>query len=139
MFLAIFAIAERLRSAPHFQSWSVRDGLTVQSRQEIDGAIDVRFADGMVSNGGNSSVTVSPLVSITLIARRSDEAPALLDKAFCELIGSLQGWQVKDASGAAWSWMRLERVREIAPQDAVVGCEFLFSFGRSFDGQQCDC
>lgn len=137
MYLALFAIAERLRRVPHFQSWDVRDGLSITPRQAVP-AVDLRILGAQIAEG-QAVITVKPAVSVALIAARGTNAPEQMDAAFTAAISALNGMQIKDASGRTWAWLRLSAVSDLPVADGHVGCELVFTTGAEFNGQQCDC
>lgn len=138
MFLALVTVAELLRRAPHFQSWDVRDGLSIVARDEYP-AVDLRIAGAEVVAGGMAVASVAPSIVVTLIVERGDAAATKLDGAFCAVIAGLHGLRLNDGSGRAWSWLKLSLVRGLETTGAYAGCELIFVTGSEFDGRQCDC
>jgi hypothetical protein len=138
MFLALVTMSELLRNAPHFQSWDVRDGLSIASREAYP-AVDLRIASAAVEADGFAVATVAPSIVVTLIVERGDAAAQKLDGAFTALIAQLHGLRLKDGSARAWSWLRLGGVRDLEVAGAYAGCELLFTTSSEFEGQRCDC
>ena len=118
MFLAIEAIARHLRNAPHFQTWDVRDGMSLVSRQEYP-AVDVRILGAGV-DGGGSAATVSPSVAVRLIVERSETAAEKMDGAFDAAFIELHGLQIKDTAGRTWARIKLSAVRDLPVADGFV-------------------
>ncbi|RYF55766.1 MAG: hypothetical protein EOO27_20175 [Comamonadaceae bacterium] len=137
MFLAIAAIAQHLRNAPHFQSWDVRDGMDLVSRQDYPAA-DVRILGAGVE-GGSSTATVSPSLSVRLIVERSDTAAATMDGAFNAAFSELHGLQVTDTTGRTWARIKLSAVRDLPVADGFVGCELIFVTDSEFTSKHCEC
>ena len=137
MFLALSTIADHLRRVPHFQTWDVRDGMTLVSRQAFP-AVDLRIEGAAIQAEGLANVTVSPSISVRLIAERGAEVPASMDAAFSAVIAALHGLRLKDTTGRAWSWLKLSAVRELPVVDSYVGCELIFMNQSEFPGLCCD-
>lgn len=138
MFLVADTIAERLRSAPHFQTWDVRDGLSMASKQAFP-AVDVRVLGAQVEAGSPSAATVSPSIAVRLIAERGDRAAEVMDAGFKAALRRLHGLRIKDTTGQAWNWLKLSAVRDLPVSDGYVGCELIFVSDSEFTGDQCDC
>lgn len=138
MFLVLTTVAETLRKVPHFQTWDVRDGMSLVSRQAFP-AVDLRIEGAGVVADGLSMVTVSPGISVRLIAERGAEVPGSLDAAFAAVIAALHGLRLKDLGGRSWSWLKLSAVRELPVIDSYVGCELVFVTEAEFGGLHCDC
>lgn len=137
MFLAIEAIAQSLRSAPHFQTWDVRDGMSLVSRQDTP-AVDVRML-GAAVNGGSSTATVSPSVAVRLTVERGEAAASKLDGAFTAAVSELHGLQIKDGAGRTWSQLKLSAVRDLPVLEGFVGCELIFVNDTEFTSKHCEC
>ena len=134
MFLALAAIASHLRTVPHFQSWSVRDGLTAEARDVVP-FVDVRYEGATVGNAqGASSVQLSPVVTVSIGVQRGPGAAAALDAAFAAAIQALHGFKVQGATATKdqWTALALQQVRVFDPLDSVAGCELAFSHSKRF-------
>jgi hypothetical protein len=138
MFLALLAIAERIRNAAPFQSWDVRDGMTLASRQNCP-AVDLRIESATVETAGTGSATVAPVITVRLIVERGEDAPVTLNRAFNAVIAELHGLRIEDSDGRRWSWLKLAGVRGLDVVDGYVGCGMTFTTDSEFSGQQCDC
>ncbi|KQO23492.1 hypothetical protein [Acidovorax sp. Leaf78] len=139
MFLALAGIATHLRNVPHFQSWSVRDGLTSEPRDAVP-FVDVRFEGATVGDAkGASSVNVSPVVSVSIGVARSPDAAADLHAAFAAAIKALHGFKVPGANETKdlWTALILGQVRALDPFDSVVGCQLIFTLGKRFEVGAC--
>ncbi len=134
MFAALASIATYLRSVPHFETWSVRDGLSVESRQ-AQNALDIRYRGATVGDAkGASSVNVSPVLEVTLIVPRGDSAANELDAAFTALLAALHGHKVHGASATrdGWTALVLNQVQTFDPMDKDAGCQLLFTHSKRF-------
>lgn len=134
MFAALAAVATHLRSVPHFQSWDVRDGLSVEPRAAKP-AVDVRYRGASVGDAkGVSSVNVSPVLEVTLIVPRGPDAAADLDAAFTAAIAALHGYRVHGASATrdGWTPFTLAQVLTFEPVDQEVACQLLFTHSKRF-------
>lgn len=138
MFLALLAIADRLRNAAHFQNWDVRDGMSMVSRQSVP-AVDLRIEGATVDAAGAGNATVEPAITVRLIVERGEDAPVALDRAFGTVIAELHGLRIKDSGGRCWSWLKLAGVRDLPVAEGFVGCGMTFTSSSEFTGQQCDC
>lgn len=139
MFLALAAIADYLRDVPHFQAWSVRDGLKAESRQDLP-ALDVRYRGALVGNAqGAPSVNLTPVVEVTLVVPRGDDAARELDAAFCAAIAALHGFKVPGATATSdqWTALKLDQVSVFDPIDGQVGCQLLFNHSKRFATATC--
>lgn len=137
MFLAIEAIARSLRNAPHFQSWDVRDGMSLVSRQDYP-AVDVRMLGAGVE-GGSSTATVSPSVAVRLTVERGESAANKLDASFTAAFSELHGLQIKDSAGRTWGQLKLSAVRDLPVLEGFVGCELIFITDTEFTSKHCEC
>lgn len=137
MFLVVEAIARHLRNAPHFQTWDVRDGMGLVSRQETP-SVDVRILGAGVE-GGASAVTVSPSVAVRLVLERSDTAAELMDSAFRAALFELHGLQITDTTGRTWARIKLGSVRDLPVMEGYVGCELIFLTDSEFTSKHCEC
>jgi len=138
MFLVLSTVAEALRRVPHFETWDVRDGMSTVSRQAFP-AVDLRIEGAGVAADGLSMVTVSPGISVRLIAERGADVAADLDAAFVAVIAALHGLRLQEVGGRAWSWLKLSVVRDLPVIDVYVGCELVFVTEAQFGGLHCDC
>lgn len=138
MFSAMSFIASHLRTVPQFQSWDVRDGLSIVARDDYP-AVDVRIGGAGVVADGVEVVKVSPSIAVSLIAERGEGAAEELDAGFEAAIAALHGLLLKDRSGRTWSWAKLVAVRELDVVSPYVGCELIFTTDSEYQGQQCDC
>lgn len=139
MFKALSGIASFLRDVPHFQTWSVRDGLTDQARDEVP-FVDVRYEGAAVGDAtGASSVKVSPVVVVTIGVKRGVDAAEKLDAAFSAAIRALHGYKVPGATATKdqWTALMLQRVQTTDPIDSVVGCELIFTHSKRFAVAPC--
>ena len=138
MFLVLSTVAEVLRRVPHFETWDVRDGMSLVSRQTFP-AVDLRIEGAGVVADGLSMATVSPGISVRLISERGADVSVSLDTAFAAVIAALHGRRLREIEGRAWSWLKLSAVRDLSVFDGYVGCELVFETGAEFGGQNCDC
>lgn len=141
MFLALAAIATYLRQVPHFETWSVRDGMTPESRQDLPaGAVDVRYRGALVGDArGAPSVNLSPVLEVTLLVPRGADAAQDLDAAFCAAIAALHGHKVQCASATAdhWTALTLDQVGVFDPADGQAGCQLIFKHSKRFATATC--
>lgn len=138
MFQVLAAVCVHLQAVPHFQTWDVRDGLSLTPRSTYP-AVDLRIGGAAVGSTGTANVTLEPSISVRLISERGPSVPADLDTAFSAAIKALHGLQLKDTTGRPWSWLKLVGVRDLPVVDGYVGCEMVFTTSSEFNGQQCDC
>lgn len=138
MFLVLASIAQHLRQVAHFQTWDVRDGMSLVSRQSFP-AVDLRIEGAAVAAAGVDSATVSPGITVRLIVERGEEAPVVLNRAFSAVIAELHGLRIKDGDGRSWSWLKLAGVTDLPVAEGFVGCGMTFTTDSEFFGRQCDC
>lgn len=137
MFLAVEAITRCLSVAAHFQTWDVRDGTNLVSRQKFP-AVDVRILGAGVS-GGSSRATVSPSVAVRCTVERDESVAGTLDGAFTAAFSELHGLQIKDKAGRTWGQLKLSAVRELPVQEGFAGCELIFITDTEFTSKHCEC
>ncbi len=104
-------IEARLRATPQLTGWAVRKYTDSQERKSTP-AIEIGFAQAQAQDSDTCPVELSPIYSIRLIHRTSDDSDELLDAALQTVISRLHNWLPGQVQGKYWGRIALEGVRD---------------------------
>lgn len=125
----------RLQALPQLTGWQVRLGTDSADRRSTP-AVDLRCTGAGVADSKTGAAMVAPEWAATLIVRRGDDAPELLDAAFAAVFASLHNWSPGQHGGRGWEPLRLARVQEpVFADEGFVGYELSFSTAARYLGQ----
>ncbi|WP_445289670.1 hypothetical protein [Variovorax atrisoli] len=129
-------IVEQLRSGLAV-GWKVMGLASDAGRRDGWPLASVSFVDGNVADSKTSAAAVQAAWRVTLIAKRGDQAVALVDAAFAAVMASLHNWAPPgEIGGRRWERLRLLQVTPAQyPEDGLVGVDLTFTTQARYDGQ----
>ena len=130
-------IVEQLRSGLA-AGWKVMGFASDTGRRDAWPLASVSFVDGNVADSKAGAAAVQTAWRVTLIAKRGDQAVALIDGAFAASMSSLHNWQPADeVGGRRWERLRLLQVMPPQyPEDGLVGVDLTFTTQARYDGHE---
>ena len=129
-------IVEQLRSGLA-AGWKVMGFTSDAGRRDGWPLASVSFVDGNVADSKAGAAAVQAAWRVTLIAKRGDQAAALVDAAFAAVMASLHNWAPPgEIGGRRWERLRLLQVTPPQyPEDGLVGLDLTFTTQARYDGQ----
>lgn len=118
--------------------WTVKGFTSDAGRRDAWPFASVSFVDGNVADSKQGAVAVQPAWRVTLIAKRGDQAAALIDSAFAAVIGVLHNWAPAGEVGGR-RWERLKLLQVMPPQypdDGLAGIDLTFTTQARYDGHE---
>lgn len=130
-------IVEQLRSclAP---AWTVKGYTSDAGRRDAWPLASVSFVDGNVADSKAGAAAVQPAWRVTLVAKRGDEAAALIDAAFAATMAGLHNWTpAGEVGGRRWERLRLLQVMPPQyPEDGLAGIDLTFTTQARYEGHE---
>lgn len=129
-------VKDRLQAIPAFIAWQLHTVAEEVNRQSAPRA-EIGFANARVSSVRATAALVEPLVSVSLVVKRGEEAASLLEAAMQAAIQSLHNWHPGEQGGRKWEPMRLTQITEpdFAIEEGLIGLTLAFATQALYLGQ----